>query len=645
MTSTRLGFGGLASGLPADVPCSIRAATAPLPWKRLTTKRTLRTRTTVIAFLAATLFAPSSLRAQENTGTVLGFVHDASTGTPLPQVQVEMTGEVTVTATTTITGSFMIKGVPIGLYTVSYASAHHQAVNVEGLEVVAGEIADASTVMSVKVESTVASSEATQQPMLVERKLASTVSDTISAEEIRDGTSSDTSDAIEKVNDATTMNDFVFVRAVDPRSGRTTLNSENSEIRVSGKSASVVESSIDQQLSNPQANADPDLQKKLGAAITSRGAARISRKGLRIQSRGGAFTTEMHLRSQIRFSSPLASVPRKREDLLQANGSDLRFRRARFKTAGQAFRPWIRYSTEYDLVGTRMLDARVTVQKWEWLQFRFGQWKTEFGRERVSSSGRQEFADRSIVNRHFTADRQKGFMVLGRVKNGTWADSRYYAGVFSGNGRGFRSSGAGSLDNRDGAPMWTARYQWNFLREDPGFSQSDLEYHETPVAAIAVSALSNRSRFTRFSRSGGGSLDGFEVGLPGQFAVKQAAEDFVLKYRGLFLQHEFHWKKIRDRIYHRITSLRGATVQGGYFLHRVAPWVPRQLELGLRYAMVDQDQARRYDMITESAFVVNWFMEGHGNKLTLEVSRYRLGHASGTDLPRMQVRVQWDVTF
>ena len=193
--------------------------------------------------------------------------------------------------------------------------------------------------------------------------------------------------------------------------------------------------------------------------------------------------------------------------------------------------------------------------------------------------------------------------------------------------------------------MWTARYQWNFLKDDPGFSQSDLEYHEKPVAGIAVSVLSNRSRFTRFSGSGGGTLDGFEVGLPGQFAVKQAAEDFVLKYRGLFLQHEFHWKKIRDRIYHRITSMRGVTVQGGYFPHRVAPWVPKQLELGLRYAVVDQDRARRYDMINESAFVVNWFMEGHGNKLTFDVSRYDLGQASGTDLSRLQARLQWDVTF
>ena len=548
----------------------------------------------MIAVLAAALLAQSSLRAQESTGTVCGFIHDISTAAPLAQVHIEVSGDVTITATTGTAGSFVFENVPVGLYTVSYTSASHQAVTVSGLEVLAGGIADASKAMSRKLESTLAFPEAIQESEAAERKSAATESDTSSAEEIRDASLSPESEAPGQGDDAATTDNYVFVRTVGRRSKR---------------------------------------------------AVGLDRNGVRIQSPAGAFTSELHLRSQIRFSSPIAGAPRKPEHFTRANDRDLRFRRARFKTSGQVFRPWIRYATEYDLVNTRMLDSRVTIQKWEWLQFRFGQWKTEFGRERVSSSGRQEFVERSIVNRYFTADRQKGFMVLGRLNSGTWADSRYYAGVFSGNGRGYRSSGAGSLDNGDGMPMWTARYQWNFLKEDPGFSQSDTEYHEKPVAAIAVSALTNRSRFTRFSGSGGGALDGFELGLPGQFAIKQAAEDFVLKYRGLFLQHEFHWKTIRDRIYHRITSLRGAYVQGGYFPHRVARWVPKPLELGLRYGVVDQDRARQSDMITETAFVVNWFMEGHGNKLTFDVTRYRLGPVSGTDLSRMQARLQWDVTF
>ena len=193
--------------------------------------RILAHRFTFIAAVAAFLAGDAGLQGQDNSGTVLGFVYDASTGNPIPQVKVEMTGEVTITATTTIEGSFMVDDVPAGVYVVSYQSANHQGVNVEDLAVLAGEIADASTVMSAKgettevtVRATVAASVATQEAMLVERKLASTVSDTISAEEIRGGTSSDASEAIEKVTGVTTMNDFVFVRGLDPRYSGTTLN-------------------------------------------------------------------------------------------------------------------------------------------------------------------------------------------------------------------------------------------------------------------------------------------------------------------------------------------------------------------------------------------------------------------------------------
>ncbi len=573
-------------------------------------------------------------------------MYDTATGTPLPQVQVEMTGEVTVAATTTIEGRFTIEGLPLGRYTVSCASASHHAVSVEELEVIAEETAGASTATLVRVNSTGASSVASNHLTLAERTVGCTDSRASSAAETgRAGFSVDAWRASENVASAVTLTEAVPASGLDPGFRRSALYSKGSEALASANSAFGVGASIEVQSSKPRATDDKGTPNRAGSAIKSRGSARIDRSGLRLESRDGALTSEMHLRSQIRFSSPFASVPRQPGHFLRTNENDLRFRRARFKTSGQIFRPWIRYNTEYDLVGTRMLDLRVTVQKWEWLQFRFGQWKTEFGRERVSSSGRQEFVERSIVNRQFTADRQKGFMVLGRMKNGTRADSQYYAGVFTGNGRGFRSSGAGSLDNRDGAPMWVARYQWNFLKDDPGFSQSDLEYHKAPVAAIAIAGLSNRSRFTRFSGSGGGSLDGFEVGLPGQFAVRQVAEDFVLKYRGLFLQHEIHWKKVRDRIYHGITSMSGATFQGGYFPHRVVPWVPEQMELGLRYATVDQDHTRRYDRITESAFVVNWFMAGHSNKLTFDVAHYGLAEPNGTGRSAVQIRMQWDVTF
>ena len=190
----------------------------------------LHSRTIAAAALAA-LIAAGGLSAQETGGTVLGFVYDASTGNAIPQVQVELAGPATITAVTTIEGSYTIDGVPPGTYKATFQSPHYQAVAVEGLVVVAGEMIDGSTVMSSTSEKTVvdvvaeiAPAVATAEAMLVERRLSSTVSDTIGAEEIKGGMSSDAAEALEKVTGVTTMNDFVYVRGLDPRYSATTLN-------------------------------------------------------------------------------------------------------------------------------------------------------------------------------------------------------------------------------------------------------------------------------------------------------------------------------------------------------------------------------------------------------------------------------------
>ena len=371
-----------------------------------------------------------------------------------------------------------------------------------------------------------------------------------------------------------------------------------------------------------------------------------SRKGLQIGEKGkGGFSAKVNIRSQMRFSS-FRSAPRTESQFARETESDYRFRRARFKADGHAFVPWVKYKYEHDLVNTLVLDARMTIGKWEWLQFRFGQWKVDYSRERMESSGKQQFADRSIVNRAFTLDRQKGATVLGRLMKGTRGDSRYYIGVFAGNGRGFRTApGKLDLNHDDGSPMVMARYQWNFLGRDVGLSQSDLEYSEKPAASLSFGTARNRSRYTRFSSSGGGQLDGFELGQPGQYSLRQFMEEATLKYRGLSLQHELHWKTIEDNVNITKTNMRGAYVQAGYFFHHLLPRIPKQLELGGRYGIVDPNRVAHNDVQKELAFVVNWYFYGHGNKLTFDTSRYSLGRNGADDLHDTQARLQWDVSF
>ena len=61
-------------------------------------------------------------------------------------------------------------------------------------------------------------------------------------------------------------------------------------------------------------------------------------------------------------------------------------------------------AVEYDFVRAALLDLRVSFKALDELQFRVGQWKVPFNRERIDSSGKQQFAERSIVTPCFTLD-------------------------------------------------------------------------------------------------------------------------------------------------------------------------------------------------------------------------------------------------
>ena len=180
--------------------------------------------------VAALILSTSALQAQE-AGLITGTVYDAATGNVIPQVKVTAQGSVTLETVTNLDGSFRIEA-PAGVYTVKYNSDNHLSIDIEGLEVISGEIADASTVLSaseevteIEVTETIAPTAATAETMIVERKLSEGVTDSISGEEIRASTASDAAGALQKVTGVSIVEDkFVYVRGLGERYSATTLN-------------------------------------------------------------------------------------------------------------------------------------------------------------------------------------------------------------------------------------------------------------------------------------------------------------------------------------------------------------------------------------------------------------------------------------
>jgi hypothetical protein len=369
---------------------------------------------------------------------------------------------------------------------------------------------------------------------------------------------------------------------------------------------------------------------------TPRVNARMGKGGVDVSTPDGRYSMHLWFRAQIRYSDPFDDAPTTPEGFEESSRS-IDVRRIRIKLGGNVYEKWLKYYFEYDFI-SRLLNVELTVARYPWLQFRVGQWKVTYNRERVDSSGKQQFVDRSIVNREFTVDRQPGAMVAGHVFPGRLADSWYFAGLFSGNGP--------NASNDDGSMMWMGRYQWQFLKRDLRFSQSDVEIHGKPAASLSFAALGNRSPYTRFSTSGAGQLDGFEPGAPGQYDLLQFLEETAFKYKGFSFQQELHWKEIQDNVNLTTTNLRGSYFQAGYLPwghrpgHRLKP-----LELAGRYAWVDPDTSIEGDSRTELSFCANWFFDLHENKATIELSRLTLEEPGALELADLRLRLQWDISF
>jgi phosphate-selective porin OprO/OprP len=388
---------------------------------------------------------------------------------------------------------------------------------------------------------------------------------------------------------------------------------------------------------------------------------KYSYPGFRLTTADGLFSTKLAWRAQLRYTHPNRSDPRSvgnftaREDV-----SNFEARRLRMKIGGHGYKKWIKYYFEVDLQpsrdfddssassSARVIDWRITVQPIDEIGFRVGQWKINYNRERVDSSGRQTFVERSIVNRVFNIDRQVGAMLQGRLFKETPADLRYYAGAFNGEGR--------SVNNDSGELMYMGRLQWNFLGRDLKWRQSDVSYHEKPAGTLAFAYATNNGRCTRWSSSGCGNLTSFisptatVPPTPAQYKRDQWMQEFAFKYKGLAIQQEYHEMEVEDKSTMLTHDYQGMYAQIGYTNHGALAPLPEGVELAFRYAYVIESQSAADNINRnrreEYTVGVNWFLAGHNNKVTIDYSYLTLkDFATMMDYSDNRVRLQWDISF
>lgn len=383
-----------------------------------------------------------------------------------------------------------------------------------------------------------------------------------------------------------------------------------------------------------------------------------TKKGFRFETEDGKFQTNLLWRAQMRFTTPDNGDPRQLSDFNGASQNTFEARRLRMKIGGHAYEPWLKYYFEVDLQPTRdvddssssasarVIDWRIDVAKYDKATLRLGQWKVNYNRERVDSSGKQQFVERSIANRVFTIDRQVGAQLTGRLFKETPADMRYWAGLYNGEGRG--------VENDDNNLMKMARVQWNMFGRELKWQQTDIEFTEKPTGSLSLATASNTGRCTRWSSSGCGNLDGFSspaTASSGQYEVNQWTQGSAFKYRGFSWQQEYHVKEIDDNVNGTSSELTGGYAQTGYFFHNLIPAVSRDVELAARYAVVNEPNKTDISLENkrqEYTVGLNWFLfgAGHNNKITADVSRLTLDdRLVNQSADETRFRLQWDVSF
>jgi hypothetical protein len=293
--------------------------------------------------------------------------------------------------------------------------------------------------------------------------------------------------------------------------------------------------------------------------------------------------------------------------------------RARTEIAGWFHSENLTYEAQFDWAeGPELQDLylALNLRRDGILEVKAGQFKLPFSRQRLTSSGSQQFVDRSSVVDEFAEGRDIGVQLRGLV-----ADERveYRLGVFNGGGQNSLADVAGL--------QYNGRVVFQPFGE-LGYAEGDLAGSDVPLLAIAGNFEYNAARHL-------GATDGRTRRVVGT--------DIALHYRGLSILGEMY---LRDLLHGSEPTARstGYFIQAGYFV------IPRRLEFAGRLGTWDPD-----DLVApgdagpdlrvgqrEAGLAVGYFLNNHNFKVQSDLRRL---DQPGMARPEHEVRVQLQVVF
>lgn len=301
------------------------------------------------------------------------------------------------------------------------------------------------------------------------------------------------------------------------------------------------------------------------------------------------------------------------------NRTSFTIRRMRTKFDGWVYTKDLTYELQFDTAQqTNLLqDANVNydfTKGKKAFMLKAGQYKVPFGRQQLTSSGSQQFVDRSLVSDTFARGRDIGLQLWGTPYN---SKIDWRVGVFNGNGRTV------TRNDNDELQM-NARVTWQPFG-DVKYSEGDFDSTGKPLFAIAAQYESNEFPIAVAGSTPAHADDRTIVG-----------GDVVFKFKGFSVFGE-----IFQREHDRTNNLsdfddEGFNVQAGYFI------IPQKLEVAVRFGELDPNSDLDNNEREERALALGYFFNKHNNKLQADYREIENIASRTTD---KEVRLQYQIIF
>lgn len=367
-------------------------------------------------------------------------------------------------------------------------------------------------------------------------------------------------------------------------------------------------------------------------------------KGIQVVASDSSFSMKFGLRFQSLYQGSLNEVTDKWDD-------QFLIRRARMKFEGFAYHPSLTYKVELGLssrdisggdldehsnTSRIILDA---VLKWQFKEnwsFWAGQTKLPGNIERVISSQKMQFVDRSLLNSRFNIDRDIGLQ-LHHSANINQAIFKQVIAISMGEGRNITTNNIGGYD-------YTLRLEYlpfgEFTSEGDYFG-SDLKREARPKLAIGATFDYNDNAARQR-----GQLGAFVQGSNGNQLSTDLSTLFIdthFKYNGFSFMGEYANKQSSKRLFVVLDDFSTLKYATGTAINLQAGYLIDKSEWAMRYTHVSTDDLAYSSLKDETQYTLGYsrYIVGHSLKLQSDLSY--TDKALGDN--QITFRVQFEISF